>query len=288
MRYLILCLLVCLSSGCTVMSLERHTVAQIDSAIDLRYREIVDNLAAVAADPSTLPSFVSIYSGTVSVQDTGTAISSVTWPYSAGMTSVNPSFNRQIAQNWVLDPTIIPEKLEAIRAALQWAIGGPNHVNPDSMTLLLAPKQVKADTQRHFGVSEKLERLPTSWLCIGCLKDVPACARYKGHSGDVWVWVTPEGMRGLAEFTIIIQDIARAPINSPTLFNPPPFYSPIVFKTGDPQKPDGRLTVTAQVVVDQSRRLYADPFIPTRLDNTGADASIRSIITAASITTVPH
>lgn len=55
-----------------MLSLERHSVAQADSAVDLRYREVMDNLAQNYADPSTLPRLVTIYSGIVSVQDTGT------------------------------------------------------------------------------------------------------------------------------------------------------------------------------------------------------------------------
>jgi hypothetical protein len=275
-------------AGCTMMSLERHTVAQTDSAIDLRYREIMDNLALIAADPATLPNFVTIFSGTVSVQDTGQMVATPTWPFRAGMVTASPSLNRQISQNWVLDPVIIPERLEAIRAALQWAVGGSESVDQDSIPLLLGPQQAQPGTQRHFDVADKLLNMPKDWLGRGRRKDVPACARYKAHCGDVWVWVTPDGMKGLSDLTIVVQHIARVPINSPTLINPPPSYSSIVLKTADSQNPGSRIGVTAQVVVDQSGRLYTDPFIPTRNDNAGADANIRSIITAASITTVPH
>ena len=36
----LLAFLACGNTGCTMMSLERHTVAQTDSTIDLRYREV--------------------------------------------------------------------------------------------------------------------------------------------------------------------------------------------------------------------------------------------------------
>jgi hypothetical protein len=293
MKYLFFCLVICANTGCTMMSLERHTVGQADSAIDLRYREIMENLAQVAVDRSTLPNFTTVFSGTVSVQDTGQLVLAPTWPVAGhvygGSASgvITPSFNRQISQNWTLDPIIVPEQLEAMRAALQWAIGGPQNVYPDSWSLLISPEQAQPGPYRHFGVVDKLASMPVGWLCAGQKADVPACAHYKAHCGDHWVWVTPDGMRGLADLTLVIQDIARVPINAPTLFNFPPSYSSITLKTADPQAADSRMRVTAQLTVDQSGRLYTDPFIPIRIVNAGGDSALRSIITAASITTTP-
>ena len=40
--------ILCLASGCTMMSLERHTVAQVDTTTELRYREVMNNLAMIA------------------------------------------------------------------------------------------------------------------------------------------------------------------------------------------------------------------------------------------------
>jgi hypothetical protein len=289
MKRWMLCLLACGLAGCTMVSLERHTVAQTDSAVDLRYREVMDNLALVADDPSTLPSYSSIFSGTVSVQDQGQLLSTITWPFSAGSQVVDPSFNRQISQNWTLDPIMIPEKLEAIRAACQWAVGGRDSVYEDSWDLLIGPEEAKPGIGRHFGVKKKLEKLPDGWLRIGSRRDVPACACYRAHCGRAWVWVMPEDMKALADFTLIIQDIARVPANSPTLFNFPPVYTPIVFATTDVENPNHRVKITAQVVVDQSGHLVTDvPYYPVRLDTLGSDSNLRSAIGAAGITAVPR
>jgi len=282
-------------SGCTMMSLERHTVAQADSAVDLRYREVLDNLAMTASDPSALPSYASIFSGTIFVQDQGQIVSTNIFPYvgavAPGSISANPSFNRQISQNWALDPIGSPEKLEAIRAACQWEICGPDHLDKEAMSLLIRPDEAPAGPERHFGVAEKLAKLPVGWLYVGRLKDVPACVRYKAHCGDTWVWVTSEGMKGLADFTVIIQDIARVSINSQTLFHLPPVYTPIVFETADTAGDDrSRTKITVQVVVDQSGHLVTNnPYSKWRLDNLGSDsANFRSAIGAAGISAVPH
>jgi hypothetical protein len=276
--------------GCTMMSLERHSVAQVDTTTDLRYREVMNNLALIANDPSTLPNYTSIFSGTIFVQDMGQMVSTTTWPYvaSVGSQATNPSLNRQISQNWTLDPLLVPEKLEAMRAACQWAIGGPDHVSRDSMSLLVRPQDAPPGPNRHFSVADKLGELPAGWLSFGSSSDVPKCARYKAHCGPTWVWVTPAGMKGLADFTLVIQNIARVQINSSTLFNPLPVYTPITFLVKD-DDPSDRIRVTAQVVVDQSGHLKTDlPYLPIRVETTGVDSAIRSAISAAGISSVPH
>src|SRR5580700_9298642 len=57
------------NSGCIAHSLQRQTLATSNSAMDLRYREVTDNLAIIAHEPATLPSYSSIFSGTVQITD---------------------------------------------------------------------------------------------------------------------------------------------------------------------------------------------------------------------------
>ncbi len=273
------------ATGCTMASLERHTVAQAESAVDLRYREIMDNLAMIAYDRAALPSYASIYCGTIFVQDQGGLLSTTTFSLNTATEAINPSVNRQISQNWVLDPLTSPEKLEAVRGACQWAIAGPDGVYPSTMPLLIRPEQAPPGPYRHFGVADKLAQLPPDWLGKGCKNEVPKCACYKAHCHDVWVWVTPEGMKSFAEFTLIIQNIARVSINSRTLFNLPPVFNSIVVATAD-QDPTHRVSITAQIVVDQSEHLVTDtPYAPTRIDNEGKDSVLQSVVSAAGIAT---
>ena len=150
----------------------------------------------------------------------------------------------------------------------------------------MRPDREPVGPERHFDVADRLANLPHGWLCMGRLKDVPLCARYKAHSGDAWVWVMPDGMKGFSEFTLIVQDIARVSINSPTLFHLRPAYTPIVFETADTvANPKSTVKYTVQVVVDPSGRLVTNaPFYPSRLENMGSDnANLRSAIGAAGI-----
>src|SRR5690242_3030591 len=56
-----------LSAGCTTLSLERNTLRQAGSLTDLRYREVMENFARIAANPTYLPSYSSIYAGTTDI-----------------------------------------------------------------------------------------------------------------------------------------------------------------------------------------------------------------------------
>jgi hypothetical protein len=289
MRVGLLALAIGASAGCTMTSLKRHTVAQTDSAMDVRYREVMDNLALIANNPSALPSYASIYSGSAAVQDTGQLMSTTTLPYyTVGSEVLNPSLTRQITENWVLDPLLDPERMEAIRAACQWALFGPGGVHKDSISLLIRPEEAPHGPDRHFGVADQLAQLPAGWVSVGKLKDVPACALYKAHCGHAWVWVTPDGMKGLSDFTLILQHLSRVPINAGGLFNLPPVYTPIVVATAD-SDPANRFQTTVQAVVDQSGRLVTDvPYFKVRIDDTRADSNLISILSSSGISTVPH
>jgi hypothetical protein len=290
MRWLLLGLAACTGAGCTMTSLERHTVAQTDSAIEVRYREAIDNLAMVADNWSALPSYATIYSGSATVQDTGQIVLNSTVPYySVGSDVVNPSFQRQITQLWTLDPLLDPERMEAIRAACQWAIGGPDRVYKDSMSLLIRPEQAPAGPDRHFGVADDLARLPAGWLKVGRHRDIPKCAVYKAHRRDTWVWVTPEGMQGLADFTLILQRIARVPINGGAVLNLPPAFTPIVFRTAD-SVASHPFQSTVQAVVNENAQLVTDfPYFKLRIDDNRADSQLISILGSGPVTSfVPH
>lgn len=52
----------------------------------------------------------------------------------------------------------------------------------------------------------------TPWVHCGQKKDVPKCACYVGHYrdclGDRYVWVTPDGLKTLREFTLVVLTLA--------------------------------------------------------------------------------
>jgi len=291
MKVWILALAACVCSGCTMLSLERETLVQSGTVIDLRYREIMDDLAMIAHDPSSLPAFSTIFVGTSQVTDTGQIGATTMWQHVVPMTSASiiqnglasemgsPQVSRTILQNWTLDPIIVPEKIEAMRCACRWVLFGPEQACSDCQGLLASPDQAPGPG-RHFGVADRLARLPPGWIHAGKSTDVPVNPCYKAKCCDTWVWVMPEDMQGLAEFALIIQDIARVASNSPTLFTFPPNPAPLRFQTVSDNNKECFFAVT--VALDSCGHIVPpQPYYRARVDNMGSDASLRSQINAA-------
>jgi hypothetical protein len=262
-------------------SLERHTLVQTSTITDLRFTEVMEDFARIANDESALPIYASIYAGTVILTDTASLGATTDWQHAVGMNgfasqNANPALNRQSAQNWTIDPIVDPEKLEAMRCAFNWVIRGRERVTSDCLALLARPDQVPQAPGRHFGVLDRLHGLPPGWLCTGRIGDVPVHAAYKSHHGNTWVWVMPEGIQGLADFSLIVQDIARVNINATTLFNPNPIPSQLSLNVTGGQvivavNGDGKLAPDAQ-------------YFRVRVDSQGSDAFFRSTVTAVGST----
>lgn len=51
--------------------------------------------------------------------------------------------------------------------------------------------------------------VPVGWFCIGGKRDVPKGACYVGHWCDRYVWVMPEGVGGLSEFTLAVLAVTK-------------------------------------------------------------------------------
>jgi hypothetical protein len=278
-------------TGCTTLALERHTLLQEASPTDIRYQEVLDNLAMVAHDPAALPAYSSIFAGTAQITDTAQLVSTTTLGPGVAAEVLNPQFTRGVLGNWVLDPINAPEKLEAMRCACRWVVYGHDFACQDCAGLLASPEQAPFPG-RHFGVADRMAQLPHGWLHVGRLLEVPAKARYKAHSGDTWVWVMPDGTEALAGFNLVLQDIARVDINSPTLQVIPPIPSDFVFPTLPPLGTPccGQLFVNTpryavgQVSVDPCGNLMPDtPYYRTRVENVGSDPALRSQINAAGL-----
>ena len=207
----VVCAVAC--TGCTTLSLERQTLAQAASSGALRYQEVLNNLAMIANDPSALPAYSSIFAGTASVTDMGQFTSTTVWQHlkdvavqnGFGSEAINPQISRAVLENWSLDPIVVPEKLEAMRAACQWMIYGPEMLSSLDHSLLASP-DVDPSPGRHFGVEKQLAQLPPGWLGCGKRKDVPRGACYRAHCGHTWVWVMPEGTEALATKTTITRE----------------------------------------------------------------------------------
>jgi hypothetical protein len=147
MRISIIVLTLLIAPGCTSVALKRATLLQAYSSSDLRNNEVIENLAMLADQPYILPSYPSIYAGTSDVNDIVKATSTSVWArtalqkplrYTSLFSTETADFmgSRAVKSNWTLDPTVVPEKLRAMRAACQWIVLGPEHIGPDVQYLL--------------------------------------------------------------------------------------------------------------------------------------------------------
>jgi hypothetical protein len=207
------CIFALASTGCTTLALKRQSLKHSESAMDLRYREAIENLAVISANPAVLPAFTSIFSGTTNVQDTVPFNSNNV--LSVGKAGAAASFagtmdyplTRSVTQNWTLDPTITPEKLRAMRCACWWIVFGPNNQCGDCSSLYAYSTQ--SPPGYYFDVAGRLAAIRPGWLRKGGKHDVSKAACYKAHCGDHYVWVLPNDMDCLSQFALILQSIAR-------------------------------------------------------------------------------
>ncbi len=200
-----------LGAGCTAVSLERYTVNQSQSAADYRYQATLHALAMVAADPGTLPSYSFLTNGVAAVSCSGIASPVTAWrdfpPLLFASQALGLSVTHSPQVQWTVDPVADDTQLEAMRCACRWVLGGPLNLDENCLHILDDPESDSCPGP-HFGVAERLVRLPENWLRVGRSCDVPRDACYQDHCGNTYVWVTPEGLEGLAGFTLVLQDIA--------------------------------------------------------------------------------
>jgi hypothetical protein len=220
--YLTIIFAISICVGCTTPALRRHTVNQAISVTALRYQEVLQGLAVVANNRGVLPSVAVNTGGTTSVANTIGFDSATTWD-----TAVQ-GFSRQLLnlsgrhvpqQQWTLAPVAAEPNLEAIYAAYCWVIFGPPEDGSIAMERLRAPAHGDK-TGLHFNVENDMRALPTGWLGCGRHCDVPNNACYTANCCETYVWVTPQGMAGLSDFTLIVMDIATTDPQSIVLQQP--------------------------------------------------------------------
>jgi hypothetical protein len=164
----------------------------------------------VAASPDTLPSYALLSNGVTALSDTGVVNPTSSWsgaPEVFKTQAVAITGSRSPQLQWTVSPVADYTQLEAMRCACRWVLAGPEEADPAS-THILADPETDTSPGPHFGVAWRLAKLSPGWLHVGRLRDIPLGARYKDHCGDTWVWVMPDGTESLAEFTLVLQDIA--------------------------------------------------------------------------------
>jgi len=197
-------------AGCTTTALEQYTLRQIQSSVDYRYQATLNCLAAVADNPDALPSLCLQSSGGTRLTDMESASATTTWNRMVGsfaMQTLGVTLNRSPQEQWTVVPVADYSQMEALRCACLWMLGGPEAIRTSFDGILDSPVANRSPGP-HFGVAKRLADIPPGWLCCGGIKDVPACAAYSAHCGRTWVWVMPDGLGGLSQFTLVLLDIA--------------------------------------------------------------------------------
>ncbi len=248
------------ASGCTTAMLERYSLNQIASVSDMRYREVMKNLAVLAANPSILPSFAVIADGVAQLVDTGSADAKTIWGHAfKGFISetLTGTVSRNPQPQWTLDPVADEPLIKAQWCALLWGIYGPPP--PDSEW---------ADVLRKYQVDGELAKLQPGWLHVGCCKDVPKNACYQAHCHKTYVWVTPDGMAGLSRLTLVLLDIATIDLNAS--LDPPVAQATIVHEEEHKDKtPPVKLSTEYfkdAILQDNGTIKVGDSFVFTRAD----------------------
>ncbi len=277
-----------LLAGCTPGALRDHSVDLAGAGADLRYREVIENLAMIYACPSTLPAYSSMYSAAMDVTDSVALNETTTWihsiPNPSGFSTqlLDIPASRAVKGTLTLDPMCVPEKLRALRAACQWAVFTEASDIPDKQ--LLTTFQSGSPAGYYFGVADELRRIcSVPWLGMAHRRcDVPGKACYWAHCGDAYVWVCPEGMDDFSHFVLVCQRISR--FDTSTLWKPSISTKTVKWTANDIDNPRIQ-NVTAYF--DQYGNLAITQSMPaagpkSRYDNVGKysdlTASINSVI----------
>jgi hypothetical protein len=220
-RAVLLLVLLSTLSGCTHMALQKDTVRTTNTLADLQFQQVLDNVARFQHDPDTIPSFAVTTAGTVSVLDTAGAGVSPTYsptlsPSQQGggalpiLSLLFPfTASRAVTENWSLTPVTDADNLRRLRCAYRLLVMGEATPNYE-----FCVKQMK-----EFFAGEEAALAdyypPRGWYAVGGKKDVPRDACYVGCHCGTYVWVTPEGMNGLATFTMGALDLATGKLRTP-------------------------------------------------------------------------
>jgi hypothetical protein len=175
--------LVCLTTGCTSIGLERASVRQAETWSDIQYQQVLDNLAMFSCNPSAVPFHLLQTGCNPQIADSATVTPSLTFaPTGRSLTSVlGLQGGRTLTENW--STAVAITDLPKIRHLYRVAIG------------VEAPGPGEEDV--HSG-----------WFCAGRKHDVPRDACYVGHYHDRYAWVMPNGVEGLGLFTLEVIEAA--------------------------------------------------------------------------------
>jgi hypothetical protein len=211
--------------------LARHTVEQSSTVTNLYYDQVMNNLAQHAANPESLPSFSYANTGQNAVQRTASVNYQLSWDL---ITAAGRLFDRYLLdkqsstitgtnqnnETWNTVTTYDPDKLRLMQYAYDKAFGRINAKNDKVLSDVLGNTGCEVTAMPATDPKEKgtyaVKSFPRDYYClvypgwfmVGSRHDVPKDACYVGHCGKTYVWVMPDHVVDLSNFTLAILDIA--------------------------------------------------------------------------------
>jgi hypothetical protein len=185
-------------SGCNAHQLRFTTMRLSETVPDLQERQVIDNLARIAANPGAVPYYSVINGGTVNINDSASGgllelnLQHRVFPFA----SLFANATRSITGNWTLNPMTNPDRLRAMRAAYQIALGA-EFIDPVDEKKLDAIQKDQKDLQ-----------IPYGCVGVGTKHDVPRGACMVSHCGKTYVWVVPGRSKDFADFALFMLNIA--------------------------------------------------------------------------------
>lgn len=184
--------------GCNSHQLRFTTMRLSETVPVLQERQVIENLARIAANPGAVPFYTVINAGTASISDNasgGLYALTLQHRYFPSAT-LDGSASRTVTGNWTLNPMTNPDRLRAMRAAYQIALGAP-YIDPVDEKRLQAIWKDQKDILIRPG-----------FVHVGTKHDVPRGACIVSHCGKTYVWVAPGQSKDFADFVLFMLNIA--------------------------------------------------------------------------------
>jgi hypothetical protein len=184
--------------GCNSRQLRFTTMRLSESIPDLQERQVIENFARIAASPGAIPYYTVINSGTANITDNanGGLYSLFLAPHSYTSGTLEGTLSRTVTGNWTLNPMSNPDRLRAMRAAYQIAMGA-DVIDPIDANKLAAVLKGQKDLD-----------IPRGWIRTGTRRQVPHGACVVAHCGRTYAWVVPGRSKDFADFSLLMLNIA--------------------------------------------------------------------------------